>query len=69
VLAERLARLASDRALLSAMASQALASFEAHPTWEQSADRVRSFLAEIVENRPKIETHRTITPQREGGDR
>jgi glycosyltransferase involved in cell wall biosynthesis len=69
VLAERLARLAGDRALLSAMASQALASFEAHPTWEQSADRVRSFLAEIVENRPKIETHRTITPQREEGDR
>jgi glycosyltransferase involved in cell wall biosynthesis len=49
VLAERLARLAGDRALLSELGQQALASFEAHPTWEQCADRVRSFLAEIVE--------------------
>jgi glycosyltransferase involved in cell wall biosynthesis len=49
VLAERLARLAGDRALLSELGQQALASFEAHPTWEQCADRVRSFLAEFVE--------------------
>jgi len=49
VLAERLARLAGDRALLSELGQQALASFEAHPTWEQSAGRVRSFLADVVE--------------------
>jgi len=35
------------------MGQQALASFEAHPTWEQIAGRVRSFLAEVVDHRPK----------------
>jgi glycosyltransferase involved in cell wall biosynthesis len=50
LLAERLARLAGDRALLGRMGVRALASFEAHPTWQQSMDRVRSFLAEVVEH-------------------
>ncbi|MGH2620995.1 MAG: glycosyltransferase family 4 protein [Anaerolineales bacterium] len=63
-LAERIARLAGDRALLSAMGNRALASFEAHPTWGQSAGRVRSFLGSIVDHaRPLGETQRVGTSQ------
>ena len=61
-LAERIARLAGDRALLAAMGVRALASFEAHPTWAQSAGRVRSYLGSIVDHaRPLGETQRVVT--------
>jgi glycosyltransferase involved in cell wall biosynthesis len=56
VLTERLARLAGDRALLSEMGQQSLIRFEAHPTWEQSAARVRSFLLEIAGRPSNVET-------------
>lgn len=47
-LAERLAALAADRALLARLSAAALARFGRHPTWEQSAAAVRAFLQEII---------------------
>ena len=43
-LAARLQKLTEDRSALEAMGRAALARFRAHPTWAQSAERVRAFL-------------------------
>ncbi len=47
-LAERLAGLASDRQRLAAMGLAARRRFLAHPTWEQTGERIREFLCRQV---------------------
>lgn len=47
-LAERLAALAADRDRLARMGKAALARYERHPTWEQSAAAIREFLIGLV---------------------
>ncbi len=46
-LAEHIHLLAQDRERLLAMSLAALERFHAHPTWEQSAERIRNFLLEV----------------------
>jgi glycosyltransferase involved in cell wall biosynthesis len=47
-LADYLTSLISDRDLLTRMSLNALQSFRAHPTWEQSAAAIREFLARLI---------------------
>ncbi len=47
-MAERIERLAADRALLARMGAAAWATFERHPTWEETTTRIRRFLVEIA---------------------
>jgi len=47
-LAELLQALQRDRPLLAEMSLAARARFLAHPTWEQSAEVARKFLAELT---------------------
>ena len=47
-LAQHIMRLVQDRALLAEMSLAALATFEDHPSWEQSTETVRQFLLRIA---------------------
>jgi glycosyltransferase involved in cell wall biosynthesis len=47
-LASWIDRLANDRQLLAAMGVHALHRFQAHPTWEQSMEKIRKFLLDLV---------------------
>lgn len=48
-LAERLTRLATDRALLERLSLNALERYARQPTWAETAKRIRLFLLEMVE--------------------
>lgn len=49
-LRDRLLQLAGDRELLAEMSLAALERYRQHPTWEQSLRRIRSFLADFLDN-------------------
>lgn len=49
-LKDRLLQLAGDRELLAEMSLAALEHYRQQPTWEQSAQRIRSFLIDFAEN-------------------
>ena len=53
-LVDRLASLDADRALLAQMGEQALADFNSHPTWEESVAKIRRFLVEQTERKPRF---------------
>ena len=53
-LVDRLASLDADRALLAQMGEQALADFNSHPTWEESVTKIRRFLVEQTERKPRF---------------
>jgi len=48
-LAERIETLAADRALLARMSEDALARYDAHPTWAETTAAIRAFLLDLVE--------------------
>ena len=48
ILAERLASLASDRELLVQMSINALKRYQKQPTWEETVDRIRDFLLQMI---------------------
>ncbi len=48
VLAERLETLANDRELLARMSINALQCYKQQPTWEQTVDRIRDFLFQMI---------------------
>jgi glycosyltransferase involved in cell wall biosynthesis len=48
-LACHLDELAADRQLLAGLSQAARQSFLAHPTWEQSGQKIRHYLLEVVE--------------------
>ena len=52
VLAERLTRLANDRELLARMSINALRRYQVQPTWEETMDRIRDFLLDIIARKP-----------------
>jgi glycosyltransferase involved in cell wall biosynthesis len=47
-LAERLQRLADDPSLLECMSLAARQRYKAHPTWENTGEKVRDFLQTLV---------------------
>ncbi|GAB7092741.1 hypothetical protein JCM18237_30120 [Halorubrum luteum] len=47
-IADRLRRLAADRDRLAELGVAALSTAEAHPTWEETTDRLRAFLATVA---------------------
>ena len=47
-IADKISRLAGDRGLLSQMGEAALDRFVAHPTWEQSCEKIFNFMKEMV---------------------
>ena len=47
-IAEKISRLAGDRALLVQMGEAALDHFAAHPTWDQSCEKIFNFMKEMV---------------------
>ena len=49
-LKDRILQLAGDRGLLAEMSLAALERYRGHPTWEQSAHRIRSFLVDFAES-------------------
>ncbi len=48
VLAERLTTLANDRELLARMSINALKRYQQQPTWEETVDRIRDFLLQMI---------------------
>jgi glycosyltransferase involved in cell wall biosynthesis len=44
-----LSALASDRTRLARMGRAALGRYRAHPPWSETIDRVRSFLADVID--------------------
>lgn len=48
-IAEKITRLAADRKLLIEMGLAALDHFMAHPTWEQSSEKIFNFMKEMVD--------------------
>ncbi|HEY9151448.1 MAG TPA: glycosyltransferase family 4 protein [Anaerolineales bacterium] len=48
ILAERLTRLANDRELLARMSINALKRYQRQPTWEETMDRIRDFLLQMI---------------------
>ncbi len=52
-LAARLEQLATDRALLTRLSLNALKRYRQQPKWEQTAGKIRKFLADMIEKRGK----------------
>jgi glycosyltransferase involved in cell wall biosynthesis len=48
MLADRVATLSGDRELLARMSINALQRYQQQPAWEQTVDRIRSFLLDVV---------------------
>jgi glycosyltransferase involved in cell wall biosynthesis len=61
-LAGRIRGLSNDRVRLESMSISARRFFRTHPTWSQSAERVRRFLVEVV---PRHAGHPLLTPMEE----
>lgn len=51
VLAERLTALANDPELLARMSFNALQRYQKQPSWEQTVDRVRDFLSQMIDRK------------------
>ncbi|MEW5829116.1 MAG: glycosyltransferase family 4 protein [Chloroflexota bacterium] len=49
ILSERLSALANDRDLLARLSLNALARYREQPTWEQTAAKIRDFIAQLLE--------------------
>ncbi len=48
MLVDRLNALANDRKLLEQMSVNALRTYQSQPTWEETVDRIRNFLLDVI---------------------